>query len=61
MTAPLEVAYLTTAELAAMLRTTPAAIYNMRSRGDAPKSFKRGRERLTALAEVRAWERARTA
>ena len=53
--------HLTTEELAVLLRTTPGNVHVMRSRGKAPKAIKRGNRLLWPLAEVEAWERARTA
>jgi hypothetical protein len=51
--------HLTTAELAERWHTSPAAIRVMRSRGNAPGSFRRGKDRLTPLAEIEAWEASR--
>jgi predicted DNA-binding transcriptional regulator AlpA len=44
-----------TAELAVLLRKTPAAIKAMRHRGKGPRGFRVGREVLYPVAEVEAW------
>jgi hypothetical protein len=46
---------MTTKELAVLLRKTPAAIRQMRYRGDAPRGFRRGRDTLYRRAEVMRW------
>ncbi|MFI6861800.1 helix-turn-helix transcriptional regulator [Streptomyces sp. NPDC050421] len=47
--------FITTNELATLLRTTPQAVRNMRHRGAAPRGFRRGRGVLYARADVDAW------
>lgn len=47
--------YLTTRELADILRTTPNAVRIMRHRGNAPRGFRRGRQVLYDRADVKAW------
>lgn len=56
MTAP---AHLTTAQLAERWHVTANAVRVAQSRGKAPRSIKRGNQRLYPLAEVEAWERRR--
>ncbi|MEU7037992.1 helix-turn-helix domain-containing protein [Streptomyces sp. NPDC046237] len=51
----------TTRELAALLRKTPAAIKTMRHRGKGPRGFRVGRKVLYPAAEVEAWLAARLA
>lgn len=46
---------MTTKELAKLLKTTPAAVRQMRYRGVAPKGFRRGRNTLYRRAEVMRW------
>ncbi|MFE7947430.1 helix-turn-helix transcriptional regulator [Streptomyces sp. NPDC057426] len=53
--------FVTTRELAALLRKTPGAIKTMRHRGKAPRGFRVGREVLYPTAEVDAWLAARMA
>jgi len=48
-------ALMTTKELAVFLRKTPAAIRQMRYRGDAPRGFRRGRDTLYRRTEVMRW------
>lgn len=48
--------YLTTAELAERLRTSPETIRYWRHLGRGPKSWKPGRRVLYDLADVVAWE-----
>ncbi|WP_148003658.1 helix-turn-helix transcriptional regulator [Streptomyces sp. adm13(2018)] len=50
-----------TAELAVLLRKTPAAISMMRHRGKGPRGFRAGREVLYPVAEVEAWLAAKVA
>lgn len=47
--------YMTTKELAALLFTTPAAVRNLRYRGQAPQGFRRGRITLYRRTEVMRW------
>jgi excisionase family DNA binding protein len=47
--------YLTTKEVAALLRTSPETIRYWAWRGDGPKSFKSGRQRLFAREDVDAY------
>ena len=53
--------YMTTKELAEILRTTPNAVRIMRHRGDAPRGFRRGRSVLYPRAAVAAWLAAKEA
>jgi predicted DNA-binding transcriptional regulator AlpA len=46
---------MTTAELARLLKKSPAAIRQMRYRGDAPRGFRRGRDTLYRTSEVERW------
>lgn len=48
--------YLTTAELAARLRTKPETIRYWRHIGKGPRSWKPGRTVLYAIEDVEAWE-----
>jgi excisionase family DNA binding protein len=47
--------YLTTREVADLLRTTPETLRYWTWRGEGPKSFKSGRRRLYARADVDAY------
>lgn len=47
--------YITTKELADILRTTPNAVRIMRHRGAAPAGFRRGRQVLFNRSVVQAW------
>jgi excisionase family DNA binding protein len=47
--------YLTTKEVAALLRTSPETIRYWAWRGEGPKSFKSGRQRLFAREDVDAY------
>lgn len=47
--------FLKTAELAALLRTTPEAVNMMRHRGVGPPGFRRGRNVLYPQVEVEKW------
>ncbi|MFJ7070137.1 helix-turn-helix domain-containing protein [Streptomyces sp. NPDC101115] len=53
--------YMTTAELAALLRTTPGAVRIMRHRGIGPRGFRRGRNVLYLRTTVAAWLKAKEA
>jgi excisionase family DNA binding protein len=53
--------YLTTAELAERLRTSPETIRYWRHIGRGPKSWKPGRLVLYAVEDVEAWEAAERA
>lgn len=57
MAAQAPVRHLTTSELADRWHTSPNAIRVRRSRGNAPRSIKPGKERLYPIAEVEAFER----
>ena len=46
---------LTVEELASELRTSPETVHYWLKQGKAPKSFKVGRRRLFARADVEAW------
>ncbi|PZG54326.1 DNA-binding protein [Spongiactinospora gelatinilytica] len=48
--------YLTTAELAERLRTSPETLRYWRHIGRGPRSWKPGRQVLYALEDVEAWE-----
>lgn len=60
MTAASMVQLLTVAELAELLRVTPATIYGLRYRGDAPPAVRIGRELRFDPAAVHAWLAGRT-
>jgi len=47
--------YLTTAEVAELLRSPAETVRYWRHRGQGPKSFKVGRRVLYPVAEVRTW------
>src|SRR3546814_16311674 len=47
--------YITTNELAAIIRKRPEAVRMMRSRGTGPKGTRFGRDVLYLRADVRAW------
>lgn len=47
--------FITTKELADILRTTPNAVRVMRHRGQVPKGFRRGRNVLYRRTTVDAW------
>lgn len=47
--------YLTTEEVAALLRTTPQTVRYWRHVGKGPQSFKVGRRVLYARVDVEAW------
>lgn len=47
--------YVTTQELATMVRTSPETVRYWRHVGKGPKSFKLGRRVLYASADVEAW------
>ncbi len=51
--------YLTTAEVAERLRTSPETVRYWRHRGVGPKSWKAGRRVLYDLDELERWERSR--
>lgn len=51
--------YMTTAELAAHLRTTEDAVRQMRHRGTGPRGWRRGRDVLYPRDSVREWEAAK--
>ncbi|MEU7010405.1 helix-turn-helix domain-containing protein [Streptomyces sp. NPDC046332] len=53
--------FMTTAELAGILRTTPNAIRIMRHRGQAPQGMRQGRQVLYRRTVVEAWLKAREA
>jgi len=50
-----------TKDLARLLKKSPAAIRQMRYRGDAPRGFRRGRDTLYRRAEVMRWLKAQEA
>lgn len=52
--------YMTTKELAELLRTTPGAIRQMRHRGDGPQGTRIGRGVLYSRTDVEAWLTAKT-
>lgn len=47
--------YMTTAEVAAMLRTSPETVRYWRHIGKGPRGFKVGRKVLYETADVKAW------
>lgn len=47
--------YLTVDEVAALLRTTPAGVYNLRHRGAAPPAARVGRRLLFRTVDVERW------
>jgi predicted DNA-binding transcriptional regulator AlpA len=47
-----------TKDLARLLQKSPAAIRQMRYRGDAPRGFRRGRDTLYRTSEVERWLKA---
>lgn len=51
--------YMTTKELAEILHKTPAAIWQMRHRGQGPKGVRVGRQTLYRRTVVAAWLAAR--
>lgn len=51
----MDVEYLTTAEVAKLIRTSPETVRYWRHAGKGPRSFKVGRRVLYATADVRAW------
>lgn len=53
--------FMTTKELASVLRTTPNAIRILRHRGLGPSGFRRGRQVLYRRAAVDAWLAAKEA
>jgi excisionase family DNA binding protein len=53
--------YMTTKELADILRTTPNAVRIMRHRGAAPQGFRSGRKVLFRRSVVQAWLAAKEA
>ncbi|MGW1137624.1 helix-turn-helix transcriptional regulator [Streptomyces zhihengii] len=59
--AGVQLGFMTTAELAALLRKSPAAVRQMRHRGQAPRGTRVGRDVLYAVADVEAWLAAKTA
>lgn len=52
--------YMTTKELAALIRKTPAAVRQMRSRGDGPIGVRVGRDVIYDRRMVTAWLQSRT-
>jgi excisionase family DNA binding protein len=52
---PARAGHLTVEELAAEFRTSPETVHYWIKAGKAPKSFKVGRRRLFARADVDAW------
>ncbi|MFK3734022.1 helix-turn-helix transcriptional regulator [Streptomyces sp. NPDC088090] len=52
---------MTTKQLAKLLQKSPAAIRQLRYRGQAPKGFRRGRETLYPTSEVERWMAAQMA
>ncbi|MGW0033640.1 helix-turn-helix domain-containing protein [Streptomyces sp. NPDC003314] len=51
--------FMTTAELAELLRKTPNAVLIMRHRGQAPRGFRSGKDVLFRRTVVEAWLKAR--
>jgi predicted DNA-binding transcriptional regulator AlpA len=51
--------YMTTEELAALIRSNPVAIHSMRHRGTAPRGQRVGRRVLFHRDDVAAWMQAR--
>lgn len=51
----MNVEYLTTTEVAELMRTSPETVRYWRHAGKGPRSFKVGRRVLYAEADVRAW------
>lgn len=52
---------MTTKEVARLIRKSPAALRQMRYRGDGPRGFRSGRDTLYRRAEVERWLRAQEA
>ncbi|MFZ1287707.1 MAG: helix-turn-helix domain-containing protein [Candidatus Phosphoribacter sp.] len=52
---PVEREFLSVAEVAGMLGVPVSTVHHWVARGDAPRSFKVGKHRRFARADVRAW------
>jgi hypothetical protein len=53
--------YMTTRELAALIRKTPAAVRQMRYRGEGPAGIRIGREVIYERGVVQSWLEAKAA